>query len=476
MAESRELLPSNGRVPPNDMDAEAAVLSAILLDPVSVDRVQPILRKEHFYANANALIYEAALELRMQGVPPDAVAVASYLRDRGRLGQVGGTPYIGQLADRTPSIANLEHHASIIWQKWRVRQAIAICQEGQAEGYSPIEDPREYLRKLEVGLAALSDESEGQKLEPLGDVLERALRDATTERLVDSKTAPTKTGFREFDRMMVGLYPTDLTILAARPGLGKTAFATGLAAAVARPFVVDGALTASSAAVAFFSLEMGREQIAMRFGCHEAKVDLHRMRAGKLSREDWTHLTTAQSEIAHMPIFVDDQTSLTLYDLRGKIRQLKRQLVTRPSFCQLKLVVVDYLQLMKGEVTRNSNREQEVASISRGLKAVAKDEHVAVLALSQLNRHVERQGNKRPGLADLRDSGAIEQDADNVIFLYRDDYYDKTTTNRGIAEVIAAKQRNGPTGSFEMKFVDAYARFYDLASEYAEDNDEYWDN
>ncbi len=469
-----------GRVPPNELDAEAAVLSAVLLDADAFDSVQELLSPEHFYADANRRIYEAVLDLKsMSGQPVDIVSVAAWLRDRNRLSQIGGTPYLAQLADATPAIAHVDNHARLIREKWRLRQLIATCQRVTAEGYAGIEDVQSFIDSAEQSVFDIARVPAHSNMVSAKDAIHRAFDILTETARRGGGVTGIETGFRELDRYCSGLHPGDLYIVAGRPGMGKTAFVLNLAVNVAAPRSVqpEGEQPDFSApaeqpghGVLFCSLEMPREQLAARLLASEARVDMAGIRSGRPQREDWPKLTEAAARLSRLPLWIDDTPALTLLDLRAKIRRLQAEISRGDAHVpatKLGLVAVDYLQLMQGRRDAGS-REQEISELSRGLKQLAKEMSVPVLALSQLNRAVETRTtkDKRPQLSDLRESGAIEQDADAIFFIYRDFYYFKENADkRNIAEIIIAKQRNGPTGHFETRYTEAYTRFDNLANE-----------
>jgi replicative DNA helicase len=476
---SAELMPTLGRVPPSDLDAEAAVLSAVLLSPDSFDSVQEVLKPEHFYADANRRVYEAVLELQRSGKPVDIISVAGWLRDRNRLQQVGGSPYLAQLTDATPAVAHVEAHARMIREKWRLRQLIATCQRVAAEGYGDCGEVQGFIDQAEQAVFDIARVPEGSTVVPVKDAIHGAFQILAEAARRGGGITGVPTGFIELDRRCAGLHNGDLYIVAGRPGMGKTAFVLNMAVNVAKPRRVEVAADADpyaeapieepGAGVAFFSLEMPREQLASRLLACEARVDVSRIRSGDLRREDWNKLTEAAARLSRLPIWLDDTPALTMLDLRAKVRRiqadLKRGAADAPAH-KLGLVVIDYLQLMQGRRDAGS-REQEISELSRGLKQLAKELEVPVLALSQLNRSVETRTtkDKRPQLSDLRESGAIEQDADTIMFIYRDDYYFKDSPDKGVAEVIIAKQRNGPTGKVMTKFTPEYTRFDNLARE-----------
>jgi replicative DNA helicase len=476
-----ELRPEGGRVPPSDLDAEAAVLSAILLAPEAFDQVQEFLRHEHFYSDANRRIFESMVELNANGRPVDIVSVAGFLRDRNRLQQVGGTPYLSQLSDATPAVAHVESHAKTIREKWRLRQLIGTCQRFAAEGYGDCGDVQGFIDQAEQAVFDIGRIPETSSIVPVKDAIHGAFQILAEAARRGGRVTGIETGYTELDKRCAGLHNGDLYIVAGRPGMGKTAFVLNMAVNVAKPqrvqVAADGAAIAEAPveepgyAVAFFSLEMPREQLASRILACEARVDVSRLRSGDLRRDDWNKLTEAAARLGRLPLWLDDTPALTLLDLRAKIRRLQADIKHAerdglPVAKGLGLVAVDYLQLMQGRRDAGS-REQEISELSRGLKQLAKEMSVPVLALSQLNRSVETRGtkDKRPQLSDLRESGAIEQDADTIFFIYRDEYYFPDTPDKGVAELIIAKQRNGPTGKVMTKFTAEYTRFDNLASD-----------
>jgi replicative DNA helicase len=462
-----------GRVPPHDLDAEAAVLSAVMLDPSALDKVVE-LKPEHFYSEAHRRVFEAALELRQSGSPVDVVQVASFLKDRQRLAQVGGMPYLGQILDSAPVVANVAAYGRVIHEKFRIRQLILACQRVSAQGYGDYGEPQAFIDGAEQAIYNIARTSSKQSVEKLIDVMKKSfakLNDAVSR---GDRITGVSTGFDRFDRQTAGLHEGDLSIVAARPGMGKTSFVLNLAANIAKP--KHNELASNSAerwdtpgvGCAIFSLEMPREQLANRMVCSEARVDVSRMRTGSIGPSDWNKLTMAASALGGLPIWIDDSPGLSLLELRSKCRRIQAEYDQRDDqgrkIRKLGCVIIDYLQLMKGRDGVQS-REQEISEISRGLKALAKELEIPVIALSQLNRAVEQRSDKskRPMISDLRESGAIEQDADNIIFIYRDDYYNKEDSpEQGVAELIIAKQRNGPTGTVKVRFDKQWTRFDNL--------------
>ncbi len=478
-----------GRVPPHDLDAEAAVLSAILLSRDALDRVLELLKPEHFYSDANGRIFEAAQELAGNGTPIDIVSVASWLRDRERIQQIGGPSYLAQLADATPAVAHVAAHATVVYEKWRLRHLIATCQKVAAEGYGDVGEVQQFIDSAEQGIYELARTQSSSSAQPLAVVLRAAFQQITAAAERGDRITGISTGYERIDAKTAGLHAGDLSIIAARPGMGKTSFVLNIGVNVASPRTVTAAGPGEHGhgeerhepgfGVCVFSLEMPREQLATRMVCSEGRVDLGRLRQGFLQPDDWRRLTEAASYLSTLPIWIDDTPALGILELRAKVRRIQaeynREATPQAPERKVGLVVVDYLQLMKGRDGVNS-REQEISELSRGLKQLAKELSVPVIALSQLNRAVETRNtkDKRPQLSDLRESGAIEQDADMIIFIYRDEYYNAETTNaKGIAELIIAKQRNGPTGKVMTRFTASCTRFDNLAAgDYPELEDE----
>ena len=463
-----------GRVPPHDLDAEAAVLSAVMVDPNAMDKVLEFLKAEHFYSEAHRRIYEACIELRSAGQPVDVVQVGTWLKSRERIAQIGGMGYLTEVLNAAPAVANVSAYGRTIHQKWRVRQLIAACQRVAAEGYVDYGETQSFIDNAEQAIYQIARTPESSSVEKLLDVMKKsfkALNDAVSR---GDRITGASTGFDRYDRMTAGLHDGDLTIIAARPGMGKTSFVLNVAVNVASPRQRESANDPNQRwedpgrGVIVFSLEMPKEQIANRMVCCEGKVDVSKVRTGFLAPQDWNKLTQSAAFLGSLPIWIDDSPALNILELRAKVRRLQSEYddkVEDPSQRKhrIGLVIVDYLQLMRGRDGITS-REQEISEISRGLKGLAKELRVPVVALSQLNRAVETRSekSKRPQLSDLRESGAIEQDADNICFIYRDDYYNKESTERAIAELIIAKQRNGPTGTAKVRFDREYTRFENL--------------
>jgi replicative DNA helicase len=471
------------RVPPHDLDAEAAVLSAVLVDNLAFDRVNEFLRPEHFYSEAHRRIYEACTELSVEGKPVDVVQVATWLRDRDRLAQVGGMAYLSEILNCAPAIANVVAYGKTIHEKWRVRQLILACQRVTAQGYVGYGDAQQFIDSAEQAVYDIARTRESSSVHPLRDVMRETFKRIERANARGARITGIATGFDRYDRITSGLHDGELTIVAARPGMGKTSLVLNIAANVASPQQLENASDPNDRwerpgfGVIIFSLEMPREQIVNRMLCAEARVDVSKVRTGMLTPTDWSKLTQAASHLGSLNVWVDDSATLSMLELRSKVRRLQAEFDRVDEADRegekkqrIGLVMVDYLQLMRGRENAAS-REQEISEISRGLKQLAKELSLPVIALSQLNRAVETRGekSKRPQLSDLRESGAIEQDADNICFIYRDDYYNRESTDRNIAELIVAKQRNGPTDIVKVRFDAQYTRFDNLADGEYED-------
>lgn len=436
--------PAARRVPPQSLEAEESVLGGILLDNTALDRVTELVRVDDFYREAHRKIFRAMLALGERGEPADLVTLAEALRQRGELEAVGGAAALAELADRVPTAANVARYARIVRDKAIQRNLIATATAIAERCYEASGDVRELLDRAEGEILALSDQEVKPTFARLDTVISRAFNDI--EHLHQKKQVVTgvPTGFIDLDKLTAGLQPSDLVVIAARPSMGKTAFALNIAA---------NAALKTGGGVAIFSLEMSKEQLALRLLAGEARVDLTRVRTGQLSDREFRDLAYAASHLYPAPIFIDDTPALSVLELRAKARRLWRD----PA-AKLQLVVVDYLQLMRSAEGKDS-REQEISEISRSLKALAKELHVPVVALSQLNRQVETRSPPIPRLSDLRESGAIEQDADVIAFIYREEVWRPDTDRRGVADLIVAKQRNGPVGTVELTFLRECTRF-----------------
>jgi len=472
-----------GRVPPHDLEAEAAVLSAAMLDPSAMDKITD-LKPEFFYSEAHRRIFEACVELKAASQPVDVLQVQSWLRDRQRLAQIGGAGYLTEILDAAPVVANVAAYGRTIHEKHRIRQVILACQRVSAQGYVDYGEAQAFIDGAEQSIYNIARTSGKQSVEKLIEVMKKSFKRLNDAVARGDRITGVPTGFDRYDRMTAGLHEGDLSIIAARPGMGKTSFVLNLAANVASPKnrELEGDANQrwedQGVGVVVFSLEMPREQLANRMVCSEARVDVSKMRTGFLSPQDWSKLTQAASFLGGLPIWIDDSPGLSIIELRAKVRRLQAEFDTRDEegrkVRKIGAVIIDYLQLMKGR-DGVASREQEISEISRGLKGLAKELEVPVLALSQLNRAVETRSekSKRPLISDLRESGAIEQDADNIVFIYRDDYYNREdSAEPNIAELIIAKQRNGPTGTAKVRFDKQWTRFDNLAEGEYEDQPE----
>jgi replicative DNA helicase len=442
LTESEPERERHGRIPPQDTDAERSVLGAMLLEEGAVSEVMALLQPEDFYRPAHARIYDAMGTLYERNEPLDEITVASCLKETANLDGVGGQAYLASLTESVPTAANVAYYARIVRSRALTRRLIAAATSIAGSGYEGQGDIDVLLDQAESKIFEITSSREQRAFTPLKDIVKDAFKQIET--LYDQKQPITgvSTGYIDLDRVTSGFQPADLIIVAGRPSMGKTAFALGVA---------QNAALSSKTAVAVFSLEMAKEQLVMRMLCSEARIDSQRMRGGMLKDADWPKLARAAGLLAEAPIFIDDTGSISIMEMRAKARRLQAER-------GLGLIVVDYLQLMRGR-TGNEGREREISEISRGLKALAKELSVPVVALSQLNRSLEQRQDKRPMLSDLRESGAIEQDADVIAFVYRDDYYNAESEHKGLAEVIIGKQRNGPTDTVTLKFFREYTRF-----------------
>lgn len=436
------------RIPPQNIDAEQAVLGALFLEPEAFYRVADIIRPGDFYQHGHRLIYEAAVRLQEDGEPVDLVTVTDRLRREGALEKVGGAAYVASLVEMVPTAANIEHYARIIEEKSLLRTLIFVAARISEMGYDEREAADRLVDQAEQMIMELGARRTPGSFVPLKDILAHALERIERTYHNKGRIAGLPTGFADLDRLCSGLQPTDLIILAARPSVGKTALALNIAYEVA---------ARQGLPVALFSLEMGKEQLVNRLLCAEGRVDQNRLRTGNLRDEDWERLAGAAAQAESVPLFIDDTGGASLRDIRARAKRFQAER-------GLALVVIDYVQLIEPN-KRAENRQQEIAQISRGLKELAKELDVPVLALSQLSRAVEQRQDKRPLLSDLRESGSLEQDADVVMFIYREELYNKETDRKAIAEIIVAKQRNGPTGRVELGFFKEFPRFFPLRKE-----------
>ncbi len=433
---------------PQNLEAERSVLGAILLDPVSLSLVVPILKQDDFFPDTHRRIFGAMMELSQRSAEIDVLTLKEELDRAGAVDKIGGASYLTSLLDGVPDVGNVEHYAKIVKEKSTLRRLIRTGQRIVRDGLAGTRDAEALLGEATGEIFDIAEGAVQGGFEPIGQVVSRNLEIIEDARGRQGMLSGLSTGFMELDRMTSGLQGTDLIVLAARPSVGKTSFALNIAQHVA---IREGR------AVGFFSLEMSKEQLGFRVLCSEADVDAKKVRDGYASKEAMQRLVLAQSKIHGARFYIDDSAALNVPEMRAKGQRLKRE-------HGLDLLIVDYMQLMAGH-GRFDNRTQEVSMISRGLKLLAKELKVPIIALSQLSRAPEaRKGElRKPQLADLRDSGSIEQDADMVVFLYREELYDKETERKGIADVIIAKQRNGPTGDFSVVFLADHMTFANYA-------------
>jgi replicative DNA helicase len=433
------------RLPPHNHEAEQAVLGSILLEPSVIVTVTERLRPEDFYRQAHQRLFQVMVELSERGEPVDLVTLTSELRDRKLLEEVGGVPYLTELSSVVPTAANVEYYAKIVEEKSVLRRLIRTATQIAASGYTGSEELGDLLNEAERRILEISQRRiRGSGFVPIRDILLESYEQIEAQHFNKTGISGIPTGFVDLDRMTSGLKGSDLIILAARPSMGKTAFALNVAQNVG---------VRQGKTVAIFSLEMSASQLVMRMLAAEGNIDAQAFRTGNLNEEDWEKLTMAMSALSEAPIFIDDTPGLTVYDIRAKLRRLQAEQ-------GLGLVVIDYLQLITGR--GRESRQQEISEISRSLKLMAREFDVPIIALSQLSRAVEQRQDKRPMLSDLRESGSIEQDADMVAFLYRDDYYNEDSEKKNIAELIIGKQRNGPVGKVELLFLKNYNKFLSL--------------
>jgi replicative DNA helicase len=437
---------------PHIGEAEEFLLGGVLLENSSLDIIAEIISPGDFYTERNRIIFEEMIRLADKGLPIDFISLTESIEQKGRLEKIGGATYISQLADRIPTTANIEYYARLIREKSILRSLIIGAGEIIKSARTPMGDVSDVLESAEQVIYAINKqvrEKKGGLVKigvPLQDLYYNLGRMAKGE--IDQGVVPT--GFNDLNNQLLGgLHKSDLIIIAGRPSMGKTSLAMNIAQSVS---------VTEQLPVAVFSLEMGIEQIVLRMLASEAWINQSHVRSAatlsNLKQDDWSKLLEASGKLSEAPIYIDDTPGISPLEIRAKIRRLVSQEDVR-------LVIVDYLQLMTTK-SRNDSREQEISEISRTMKAIAKEFNIPVIAISQLNRRVEERGDKRPMMSDLRESGAIEQDADVICFIYRDEVYNPDSTKKGIAEIIVAKHRNGPTGTIELKWFPEYTRFWDL--------------
>ena len=435
-----------GRIPPHDIEAEQAIIGSMLTDKDAVIAAIEILREQDFYREDNRIIYSAILNLYNRSEPIDIITLKAELKSMGKLEAVGGLEYIVQLPDRVPTTSNVEQYIKIVEEKSMLRALIKTADELITLGYDPTQEVEQVIDTAEKKIFEVMQKKNQKGYSSMKDILIDTF--TQLEQLYNQKEMITglPTGFADLDYRTSGLHNSDLILVAARPAMGKSAFALNIATHAA----VRGKVP-----VAIFSLEMSKEQMANRILCSEAMVDSAKVRTGKIDDEEWGKLAAASGELSEAGIYIDDTPGISVMEIRAKCRKMKLEK-------NIGLVVIDYLQLVQGSNRKGGSREQEIAEISRSLKILAKEINVPVIALSQLSRAPEQRVDHRPMLSDLRESGSIEQDADIVMFLYRDDYYNEDTDKKNIAEVIIAKHRSGATGTVELLWLGNYTKFANI--------------
>ncbi|UCC12075.1 MAG: replicative DNA helicase [candidate division WOR-3 bacterium] len=447
------------RVPPHSLEAEEAVLGAVLLDQKALAKVMEILREEHFYSAANQKIYRGVLDLFNHNVTADLVTVTDWLKQNKLLDGIGGPEYVSNIVGNVLTTANVEHHARVVLDKATKRTIIRTSMELLKNSFDDSESAAELVDYAQNSVFQIKES--GLRKDPvhIRSFITGILEAAEAMR-GDRMITGVETGYYKLDEMTSGFQKGDFVVIAGRPSMGKTAIALNIASYAA---------IENNIAIGIFSLEMSGEALVQRLLCSEAKVSLRNLRRGSLRNEDWVNLATAAGNLDKAPIFIDDSPMLSMYELKAKARRLKAE-------HNIEMIMVDYLQLLEGPQTfRSTSRQQEISEISRALKGLAKELDIPVIVVSQLSRMPEHRQDRRPLLADLRESGAIEQDADVVIFLYREEVYDRETEKKGIAEVNIAKQRNGPTGMLELGFQGEYTLFANITfrEEEREEEEEY---
>lgn len=439
---------------PSNLEAERSILGAILLDDKALLAIFETIKPQDFYLESHRRIFDKMLVLMNSSRPIDLVTLKGELQRANEIESIGGAAYLASLTDGLPRAVNIEHYAAIVREKSTLRRLIQISSETMARSYQDEEPAEEILHGVEKAVFDIANQQFHSTFSPIAPVVSDVFKEI--EERANQKTPVTglETGFVDLDRMTAGMHPSDLIIVAARPGLGKTSLCLNISEHVA---------IRKRKSVGIFSLEMSKEQLVKRLLCSEARLDAHRVNTGFLNKDDWTRLSRASGDLADTRIFIDDTANITIPELRSKSRRLSLE-------HGLDLIVVDYLQLMSGSSQRYENRTQEIAQISRGLKGIAKELGVPVIAVSQLSRAVEsRTGeHRKPQLSDLRESGSIEQDADLVLFIYREEMVNPTDDNSGKAELIIGKQRNGPIGSIDLAFMKQFTKFDNLYQEAAD--------
>jgi replicative DNA helicase len=434
------------RVPPQDLDAEQSVLGGMLLSKDAIADVVEVIKGHDFYKPAHETIFQAILDIYAKGEPADPITIAAELTKRGEINKVGGASYLHTLVQTVPTAANAEYYAEIVHERAVLRRLVEAGTRITQMGYAADDDVDEIVNRAQAEIYAVTEQRTSEDYLPLGDIMEGALDEIEAIGSRTGEMTGVPTGFTDLDSLTNGLHPGQMIVIAARPAMGKSTLALDFARA---------ASIKNNLPSVIFSLEMGRNEIAMRLLSAEARVALHHMRSGTMTDEDWTRLARRMPEVSAAPLYIDDSPNLSMMEIRAKCRRLKQR-------NDIKLVIIDYLQLMQSG-KRSESRQQEVSDMSRNLKLLAKELEVPVIALSQLNRGPEQRTDKKPQVSDLRESGSIEQDADMVILLHREDAYEKESPRAGEADIIVGKHRNGPTATITVAFQGHYSRFVDMA-------------
>lgn len=442
----------NDRTPPHNIEAEQAVLGAVFLEPEAMSTAAEFLLPEDFYRASHQRIFEVMLSLADRGEPIDLVTVTTALSNNKVLEEVGGVSYLSDIANSVPTAANISYYTKIVSEKSTLRNLIRTATNIVTSGYEEEDSVEDVLNSAEKDILEVSQSKSSGAFKSIKDVLIDVYDNIEELHNNEGGVTGIPTGYRDLDNITSGFQRNDLIIIAARPSMGKTAFALNIAQNVA---------VHTEENVAIFSLEMGADQLVSRMLCAEGNIDAQRLRTGHMEADDWNKLTMAMGSLSNAGIYIDDTPGVRVSEIRSKCRRLKQE-------HGLGMILIDYLQLIQGSANSKENRQQEVSEISRSLKGLARELNVPLIALSQLSRGVESRQDKRPMMSDLRESGSIEQDADIVGFLYRDDYYDQESENQNIIEIILAKQRNGPVGTVSLAFVKEYNKFVDLDYRYSD--------
>ena len=433
------------KLPPQNVEAEQSILGGILIENDALNRVLGILTHEDFYRDSHQRIFQALVDLSEKNEPADLITLTNRLKTRNHLDDVGGPSYLASLIDMVPTAANIEYYARIVKEKATLRKLIDVATHIVTQSYGDSGDIDAFLDEAEQAIFRISEHKVKPSFYPIKDVVKESFK--TIEKLFERKELVTgvPSGFKDLDRMTAGFQNSELIIVAGRPSMGKTSYCLDIARYAALEVEIP---------VAIFSLEMSKEQLVLRMLSSEAMVEAQKLRSGFIRESDWPKLALAAGNLADAPIFLDDSAAISVLELRAKARRLKAE-------SNLGLVIVDYLQLMRGRA-KTERREQEISEISRSLKALAKELSIPVIAISQLSRRTEERPRQRPQLADLRESGAIEQDADVILFVYREEVYREDPAIEGVAEIIIGKQRNGPTGTMKLSFLKEFTTFKDF--------------